>query len=126
GSPWELTIMVNLFKFYGPKKVIGFAASLLLAVALFIVGRHFKPVGDFVLSLGYPGLFVAGFFYVYSFTGLPALALLLMLGRGGHYLLAVPIAAAGAFVGDLLMFFFFRHVFESKRGKSKYEKAADW
>jgi hypothetical protein len=91
--------------------------KLLLLLSTFVAAyvlfrqRDFLPFHNLILSLGYSGTFLAGFFFVYGFTAAPATAVLLMLTKEQNILGAGFIAGFGALVGDLLLFKFIRHSF---------------
>jgi hypothetical protein len=54
------------------------------------------------------GIFIVGILYVYSFTTLPATALLFILGRFYPVWIAGTIATLGSVLGDLILFGLFR------------------
>jgi hypothetical protein len=83
-------------------------ASIALAILLFFAGRNFPPIQYFLLASNYWGIFVVGILYVYSFTTLPATALLFILGKFYPVWLAGTIATLGSVVADFILFGLFR------------------
>ena len=83
-------------------------ASIILAVLLFYVGRTFPFLQRFLRPAGYLGTFTLGILYVYSFTSLPAAALLFVIAKTQNIWVAGTIATVGAVVGDLVLFALFR------------------
>jgi uncharacterized membrane protein YdjX (TVP38/TMEM64 family) len=83
-------------------------ASITLAALLFYMGRSFPPIQQILLASSYVGVFIVGILYVYSFTTLPATALLLVLGKFYPIWIAGTIATFGAVLGDLTLFGLFR------------------
>lgn len=84
------------------------ASSIALAALLFVGGKAFPSVERVLRSAGYVGTFVLGILYVYSFTSLPATALLVIVGKTQNLWLAGTIATVGAVLGDLVVFELFR------------------
>jgi membrane protein YqaA with SNARE-associated domain len=83
-------------------------SSIALAMLLFYVGRTFPSLQQVLRSAGYVGTFVLGFLYVYSFTSLPAAALLVIISKTQNLWMAGTIATIGAVLGDLVLFGLFR------------------
>ena len=93
-----------------------------LAAYLIFYGRAYQPLHDFVVSMGYAGVFIAGILFAYGFTAAPATAMLLILAGHHNIYLAGIIGGLGALIGDLFIFNFIRHSFAdeiSKFGKEK-------
>lgn len=71
-----------------------------------VVHQIIRKMGDY----GYVGAFIAGIFFVSTFTVAPATVLLFHIAQEGFGLLGIALAAgAGSVLGDLLIFRFFRH-----------------
>jgi hypothetical protein len=83
-------------------------ASLVLAVLLFYVGRNFPTIEHVLRPAGYAGTFIIGILYVYSFTSLPATAMLIIVAKSQNVWMAGTVASLGAVVGDLVLFGLFR------------------
>ena len=89
--------------------------KLLLLVFTFIIAylifyeRDYQPYHNFLVSLGYFGIFFVGIMYSYSFTAAPATAIFLILGSDYNIFLAAAIGGLGALIGDLFLFSFIRH-----------------
>jgi hypothetical protein len=56
-----------------------FNLNLRNCCSLFWEARAHPQLNDFLVSLGYPGTFLAGILYAYGFTSAPATAVLLIL-----------------------------------------------
>lgn len=96
---------------------------LTFAVAYLIFKeRNFLPFHNFLLSMGYLGVFLAGIFFVYGFTAAPATAILLILAKEQSIILAGFIAGVGALMGDLVIFKFIRYSFADELEKLSKEK----
>ena len=83
-------------------------SSITLAMLLLVVGRAFPSVALVLRSIGYVGTFALGMLYVYSFTSLPAAALLFIVAKTQNIWIAGTTATVGAVLGDLLLFGLFR------------------
>jgi len=115
-----------LFRFKYPKLLL-FILSVVVAWLIFRNGS-FGGIHEFILTLGYFGIFLAGFFYVYGLTSVPATAILLVLSKDENFLLAVLAASLGALLADLLLFFFIRYEFKDEIEKlptKKFFKSKD-
>ena len=88
--------------------------TIFIAIMIFSFSGAFTPMFDFLLSLGFFGIFLTGMFYSYSFTAIPATAVLIVLSQNENILLVAIIAGFGAVIGDLLIFKFIRHSFEDE------------
>lgn len=97
-------------------KFLLLTVSIFIAIIIFSFAGVFTPVFDLLLSLGFVGIFLTGMFYSYSFTGIPATAVLLVLAKQGDYnlILIAFVAGVGAVLADLLIFKFIRHSFEDE------------
>jgi hypothetical protein len=80
------------------------AGSIAMAVGLFVIAKRFPVVLGRLRSAGYLGTFVAGVLYDYSFTSLPAVSALILIGKSQNVWAAGTIATLGAVVGDLVLF----------------------
>jgi len=83
----------------------------IITAALFYKERTYLPFHNFLISFGYIGIFLGGFFYAYGFTAAPATAVLLVLAREQSLFSAVVIGGLGALFGDIIIFLFIRHSF---------------
>lgn len=91
-------------------KILTLILTIILAYFLF-QGGGFEPWRNFLSSLGYLGIFIAGLFYAYGFTAAPATAILLILAKEQNIIFAGLIAGLGALFSDLILFKFIRHSF---------------
>lgn len=88
--------------------------KLLLLVLTFVLAyfifynRSYPPFSAFLISLGYIGVFIAGFFYAYGFTAAPATAVLLSIAGQHNVVIAALIGGLGALISDLIIFYFIR------------------
>jgi len=107
--------------------VYAIVSSIALAVLLFYIGKTFPSVEQVLRSAGYVGTFVLGVLYVYSFTSLPAAALLLIISKTQNLWMAGTVATVGAVLGDLVLFGLFRSAkrFADDHGPSQ-ERYARW
>ena len=96
--------------------------TIILSVILFYVGKTYSPFNTFLLSLGYVGLLLGGFFYAYGFTAAPATAVLLLLANEYNILLAGLLAGFGALVSDIVIFLLIRRSFKLELKKLGREK----
>lgn len=85
-------------------------STFLIAYLLFY-GRTYQPFHDFLVSISYGGAFLAGVFFTYGFTAVPATAVLLILANEQNIFLTGFIAGFGALVGDLIIFNIVRYSF---------------
>jgi hypothetical protein len=81
------------------------ASSVALDGLVFYVGETFPSLQHFLRAAGYAGTFVLGILYVYSFTSLPAAALLFIIAKRQNIWVAGTMATVG---GDLELFGLFR------------------
>jgi hypothetical protein len=98
-------------------------ASIVLAVLLFYVGREFPTIEHFLRSAGYAGTFI-GILYVYSFTSLPATAMLIIVAKSQNVWTAGTMASLGAVVGDLVLFGLFRSATRAADGRARSSPTA--
>lgn len=80
------------------------AGSIAMAVGLFVIAKRFPVVEGRLRAAGYLGTFIAGVLYDYSFTSLPAVSALILIGKSQNVWAAGTIATLGAVVGDLVLF----------------------
>jgi membrane protein YqaA with SNARE-associated domain len=107
--------------------IYAIGASLALAVLLFVVGKRFPVLQRVLQTAGYAGTFSAGVLYVYSFTKLPAAALLFIIAKTQNRWLAGTVATLGAVVGDLVLFGLFRSAKQfSDDRRSRLDPSAGW
>jgi len=95
--------------------------SFIFAYLLFY-GNTYKPLHDFIVSMGYMGTFMAGIMFAYGFTAAPATAIFLILAQEQNILIAGLIGGLGALISDLLIFSFIRQSFSSEIKKLSREK----
>ncbi|MCX8178714.1 MAG: hypothetical protein N3D75_02710 [Candidatus Aenigmarchaeota archaeon] len=96
--------------------------TIIVAVIIFYEGKNYDPFHDFIVSLGYIGTFIGGFFYAYGFTSAPATAVLLVLSKEQILVLATLVGGLGAVISDYLIFRFVRHSFMDEIDNIKNEK----
>ena len=96
--------------------------TFIIAYLLFYE-RTYQPFHDFVISLGYGGIFIAGALFAYGFTAAPATAIFLILAKEQNILLAGFIGGFGALIGDLIIFNFIRYSFADEIKRLSKEKA---
>lgn len=99
--------MPSLLKKIKYPKLLILLLTLILAYFIFY-NRSYPPFNSLLISLGYIGVFIAGFFYAYGFTAAPATAVLLSIAGQHNLIIAALIGGLGALVSDLLMFYFIR------------------
>ena len=99
--------------------------TFLIAYLLFYE-RNYQPFHDFIASLGYIGIFLAGIMFAYGFTAAPATAILLILAKEQNILLAGLIAGLGALMSDLIIFNFIRYSFADEIEKLSKEKVISY
>lgn len=100
--------------------ILIFALSYIL-----LYGTSGTELHAFILSFGYIGVFLAGFFYAYGFTAAPATLVLLSIAKDESLIWASLAGGLGALVGDIAMFLFIRHTFDDELhhlSESKYVK----
>jgi uncharacterized membrane protein YdjX (TVP38/TMEM64 family) len=102
-------------------KLLLIALTIIIAVILFHEARDYKPLHDFLLSIGYFGTFIGGIFYAYGFTAAPATAILLVLSEKQNIFLACLIAGSGALISDLLIFLFIKNTLKDELNKLEHE-----
>lgn len=86
-------------------------ALLVASVVLFFSIAETQLVHDIITrigTLGYPGIFLTGMFYVFTFTVAPALAILHEFTAIHSPFTVALVAGLGSTLGDLLLFRFFR------------------
>ncbi len=96
--------------------------TVVIAAVLFYEGRHYVPLHDLLMSLGYIGTFFAGVFYAFGFTSAPATAILLVLAKEQNLVLSVLVGGLGALLSDILIFLFIRYSFMGEIKRLKREK----
>jgi hypothetical protein len=82
--------------------------TYLIAVFIFL-GKNYHPFSSALNSLGYFGTFIAGLFYAYSFTAAISTSVLLILSKNQNIYFAGAIAAFGAIISDLVIFYFIKY-----------------
>ena len=71
---------------------------------LFLYSKTYEPLNDFLISLGYLGIFVSGILYAYGFTAAISTSAFLILADTNNILYAGLIGGFGSLVGDLFIF----------------------
>lgn len=101
-----------------------FLALLLIFILVYLFFRNsqFLFFKNFLLALGYLGVFFAGIFYTYGFTAAPATVVLLILSVQTNLIIAGLTGGLGALVGDLLIFRFIRGGFQNEIEKLSREQ----
>ncbi len=112
--------MVKKYKLKYPKLLL-FIIALLVGVFVLYESFHYESLHNFIVSLGYFGTFIGGFFYAYGFTAPPATAVLLVLAKEQYLILAVLIGGLGAVISDFLIFKFVRFSFSDEINRLKKE-----
>lgn len=103
-------------------KLLLLLLTFIIAVMLFYEGKTYPPVHDFIVSLGYFGIFLCGIFYAYGFTAAPAAAALLVLAKEQNLLFAGLIGGFGALLSDIVIFLFIRSSFIDEIRRFEKEK----
>ena len=91
-------------------KLLLFIVSVIIAYFLFS-SLLYEPLHDVLGVFGYFGTFIAGLLYPYAFTSAAGTALLLILAKEQNLLLAGFVAAIGALISDIIIFFFVKYGF---------------
>jgi len=79
---------------------------LAIIISYFILKNgNYNEIAQIMINLGYIGTFIAGAFYTYSFSSPPAAAILLILGKFQNIYLGTLIAAFGALLSDLFIYY---------------------
>lgn len=112
---------INRFHIFKYPKLLLLIFTIIFACFIFYEGKHFAPFHDFLISLGYLGIFISGFFYAYAFTAAPATAILLVLTKEYNILFAVLIGGLGALLSDYLIFKIIRYSFIDEINNLKKE-----
>ncbi|MBI5398349.1 hypothetical protein HZB03_02695 [Candidatus Woesearchaeota archaeon] len=89
---------------------------------LLFAGEDFGSLHPYILSLGYAGAFIAGIFYVYSFSAAFATAVFLIIAKQHNIILAGLVGGPGSLLGDLIIFRFIRHSFADEIEKLSQER----
>ena len=95
--------------------------SFFVAYILFY-GKNYLHLQDFLMYLGYIGVFLSGILYSYGFTAGFAISIFLIIGEYQNIYLAGLIGGLGALVGDLIIFRFIRGSFLDEVKKLSKEK----
>ncbi|HEX7032709.1 MAG TPA: hypothetical protein VF172_06900 [Nitrososphaera sp.] len=104
-------------------KLLLLVSTFIIAVVFFSEARTYPPLNEFLVSLGYPGTFIAGMLYAYGFTSAPATAILLILAAEQDILLAGLVGGLGALVSDLIIYLFVRNTFADEIEKLRLRSA---
>lgn len=86
------------------------AIFFLTIIVLVIISRspYAKDISETFSTLGYFSVFIAGFFYVSTFTIAPSAVLLFMSAQHLNPILSALVAGFGSMLGDYVMFRFFK------------------
>jgi len=103
-------------------KLLLLILSFGVAVVLFYEGKTYQPVHDFLISLDYAGILLAGAMYAYGFTAAPATAILLVIAKEQNQFLAILLGGFGALLSDLVIFLFLKHTFIDEMNQLSDEK----
>lgn len=110
-------------------KLVLLISTFVIAAVFFSEARAYPQLNDFLVSLGYPGTFLAGMLYAYGFTSAPATAILLILASEQDLFVAGLIGGLGALLSDLIIFLFVRNIFtdeiERLRSRSVFFRQND-
>lgn len=89
---------------------------LVVSLVIFFYFANSGPIQNFIKrigDLGYPGAFLTGIFFVYTFTVAPAAVILFRLADSLNPFGIAILAGLGAVLGDFIIFRYLRdHVFE--------------
>ena len=102
-------------------KFLLFFIIVMLSYLIFSNGISL-PLKTFIISLGYIGTFLAGIFFAYSYTAVPATALFLILAKEQNIFISGLIGGLGALVGDLIIFSLISLSFKDEIRKLAHEK----
>lgn len=114
--------MVGMHKY---PKLLLLAATFVLAIVLYRAGvfRAFERTLD---GGSYLSVFVAGFFFSYSFTTAFAIAFFIAVAPDVHPFAAAPLAGAGALCADFLLFRFIRSGLDDEIHRLKSTRLILW
>ena len=104
-------------------KLLALLLTIGLAAIFFNLAKSNLAIHDYIISLGYPGIFIAGIFYAYGFTATPATAVLLILAKSSGLLISGLIGGLGALVSDVIIFLLVKQTFMLEIERLKGEKA---
>ncbi|MBI4452492.1 hypothetical protein HY637_03620 [Candidatus Woesearchaeota archaeon] len=109
------------------RHILAYPKFLLLFITfvvayLLFTGRAYYPLNNFVISIGYLGMFIAGAMFAYGFTAAPATAMMLIMAKELNIVTAGLIGGLGALAGDLIIFSFIRLSFADEIKKLSHEK----
>lgn len=108
-----------LRKYIKYPKITLFILTILIALVVFYEAETYLPLHNFLISLGYLGTLITGFFYSYGYTATTATALLLVLGSEQNIYITALIGGVGALISDLIIFYFIRHSFNDELNRLK-------
>jgi len=117
-----------IYKFRNMERHVLMYPKFLLLFITFIVaylifaGRTYQPLNDFIFSIGYFGMFIAGVMFAYGFTAAPATAMMLIMAKELNIVAAGLVGGFGALVGDLIIFSFIRLSFADEIERLSHEK----
>ncbi len=100
--------MKNVFFKYRNLLLFLFCTCLAIVLAFSLSFKNFvMTIGD----LGYLGVFLAGFFYVYTLSALLGIVLILLFSHSLSLLGITIVAGSGAMVADFLIYYFSDKIF---------------
>ncbi|MCM2339345.1 MAG: hypothetical protein NDI62_02725 [Burkholderiales bacterium] len=111
----------TLKEFLKKTKIWKFKNTILLLLSIVLISFFIdtplvRELFHNIAKLGYWGSFLAGIFFVFIFTSLPAGVILFFLAKELDPFLITLFAGLGAMIGDYLIFYFFKdRVFEEWR-----------
>ena len=103
-------------------KLFSFFLIVITSIILFYEAQTYPPLRDFLMSLDYLGIFLSGFFYAYGFTAPIGTAALLVLAKEHDLFITGLVGGLGALIGDLVIFFYIKHLFTDEIRLLKNEK----
>lgn len=106
-------------------KFLALVITIIIAYVLFS-SREWLWMQNSLHTLGVFAGFVAGIFFVYSFTAAPAGAVFLILAKQQNIFLLGITGGIGALLGDLVIFYFIRHSFSDEIELLAKEKWIVW
>jgi hypothetical protein len=105
--------MKNGFSFKKYPKFVLLVFTFILAIYLFKEMKYL-PGYDILISYSFIGAFIAGIFFSSGLTAAPATAVLLILAKDQNLWYIGAVSVLGTFVGDLVIFEFFRYSFDEE------------
>jgi len=104
-------------------KIAGLILVYIISAMFYFEGKTYPPLHELLITLGYFGVFFAGFFYAFGFTAPLATAVLLVLAGSSNIYIAALVAGIGALISDLGIFLFVRRFIIHEVRSMTHEKA---